>query len=102
MFTVKVVHKNYPGSTYCGRPSPLGNPFVMKTEADRETVCEQYELWFQENLETLKPYLRNLWRLGVESGELLLGCWCAPKRCHLETVKNFFESQMNLTRKETS
>ena len=35
--------KNIPvKAVYVGRPSEFGNPFVMKKEADRDTVCDKF------------------------------------------------------------
>jgi len=102
MFDVQIVRGREPGSVYCGRPSPLGNPFRMEREEDRNAVCDAYADWFDQNLETLKPDLRKLWQKGMSDGVLLLSCWCAPKRCHLETVKQFFEDQMNVSQTDWS
>lgn len=78
-----------PRCLYGGRYSPLGNPFVMKDRKDRNRVCDDYEAWFQKNLNTNDEL--NL-GLGFASsiargGVLYLRCFCAPKRCHLDTVK---------------
>ena len=35
--------------------------------------------------------LERLKKLHVEYGKLRLFCWCAPKRCHAETIKQFLE-----------
>jgi hypothetical protein len=44
---ITVVNKyNEPDHIYCGRGSPLGNPFTMKGEYDRNKVCDQYQKWF--------------------------------------------------------
>jgi len=93
MFDICIVKGPRADAVYCGRPSPLGNPFRMLSESDRDRVCDEYDVWFHENVDNLKPVLRELWHKGVRDGSLLLSCWCAPKRCHLETVKAFLESQ---------
>ena len=41
--TIKVGKKWDRGAVYVGRPSPLGNPFAMKSEADRDRVCDAYD-----------------------------------------------------------
>ena len=94
-FKIRVVRKHHPKAVYCGRPSPLGNPFPMRTEADRDRVCDEYQKWFTDNLEVLKPELRKFWIKGAKDGELFLGCFCAPKRCHCDTIKAFLESYMD-------
>ena len=77
---------------YIGRGSPLGNPFVMKSEADRDRVCDQYAVWFEERVKAgdarVMNELRRLYKIAKRGG-LVLGCYCAPKRCHGETIKGF-------------
>lgn len=61
------------------RGTDWGNPFVMCNEADRDRVCNLYEQY-------------AIWRLTVDPNWLVplrgfnLACWCAPKRCHAETL----------------
>lgn len=60
-------------AVYVGRPSKWGNPFQMTDEEDRDTVCDQYEMWFGMN--------------HLDCSELKgkdLVCWCAPLRCHAD------------------
>jgi hypothetical protein len=78
------------------RSSPLGNPFLMKTEAQRDPVCDQYNEWFRkmvigkQNPAAVKEmdYLISILK---EHGRLRLFCWCAPKRCHAEIIKRWLE-----------
>lgn len=79
---------------YIGHPSPLGNPFIKLCEAARSHVCNKYEEWFEEQLEKKNPkVVAELTRLQIlaESSDLTLGCYCAPKRCHGDTIKNYLE-----------
>lgn len=64
----------------CDRGTDWGNPFIMRYEHDRKYVCDMFERY-------------ALWRIDVEPTWLDalmnargLACWCAPKRCHLETI----------------
>lgn len=79
---------------YIGRGSALGNPFRMATEADRDRVCEQYDAWFKQKVSERNPRVMNelarLYRIAKQ-GDLVLGCYCSPKRCHGETIKRFLE-----------
>jgi hypothetical protein len=65
-------------AVYVGRPSKWGNPFPMKSEADRDWSVDSHEKWILENKELMAalPELR-----GKD-----LVCWCAPKRCHADTL----------------
>ena len=71
----------------------LGNRFRMTSESDRDKVCDMYEVWFNEQLakqnEVLLNELRRLYVIYKRCGKLRLFCWCAPKRCHAETIRNF-------------
>ena len=63
------------------RGTDWGNPFVMhqRTQEERGRVCDLYEQY-------------AIWRLTVEPDWLTplrgqhLACWCAPLRCHAETL----------------
>lgn len=79
----------YPDSgaiIYCGRGSLLGNPYVMKdkSEAERNRVCNLYEANFPS-----QPQEAECQRIAgyARSMPVFLECFCAPKRCHAETVK---------------
>lgn len=72
------VNMNDPDIVYIGRGSIWGNPHIMKTEADRESVVAAYR--------------QTLWSkivAGSITKEMLialdgkrLACYCAPKSCH--------------------
>lgn len=67
------------GAIYVGRPSKWGNPFVMHDERDRDNVCDAYEQWLRERPHLIAQAKREL--IGSD-----LVCWCAPRRCHAETL----------------
>ena len=78
------------------RASVLGNPFKMISEDQRNAVCDQYEQYFNvivrtKSNEEFMNELRRLFKLAKKYGKLTLFCWCAPKRCHAETIKKFLE-----------
>jgi hypothetical protein len=71
-----VVHcKKSKHDVYVGRPSKWGNPFKLTDERHRDKVCDQHE----------KLVLRQNPDLSELRGKVL-GCWCAPKRCHAHTL----------------
>lgn len=96
LFEIKVTRVSEPGSTNVGRPTPLGNPFPMKKESDRDLVCEQYEEWFDDKVTRQDPLvmneLRRLFVIGRSQGHLKLGCYCAPRRCHADTIAKFLKN----------
>ena len=95
MYEIQVVNKKtYLGKgEYIGRPSPLGNPFFMKDESYRDSVCNQYKLWLEKNknIPAIRKELLRLLNIA-KKGPLVLICWCAPKRCHGESIRDMLKS----------
>lgn len=75
------------------RSSILGNPFYMKYESMRNTVCEQYDTYFKNKVQTDDNFMRELNRIKelAKTYDIALACWCYPKRCHAETIKTYIE-----------
>lgn len=70
--------------------SPLGNPFYMGSEDDRERVIEEYRRWLWAQIQLKGQVYEELQRLLVIwqlTGHLILACWCAPKRCHAHIIR---------------
>jgi hypothetical protein len=63
---------------YCGRPSKWGNPFEIGKDGTRQQVIDKYERWLLQQPELID-------QLSELTGKIL-GCWCAPKRCHCEIL----------------
>lgn len=74
------------GAVYVGRPSKFGNPYHMCSEADRDHVCDQFEATLLRKFER-DPDARR--RLREELGGKDLVCWCAPLRCHADTLLKY-------------
>jgi hypothetical protein len=85
MMMLKVLNRHTdvvpPGSIYCGRGSPYGNPFVIgqwweerKRVMTRDDVCDRFE---SEVLPTLDVSLLR--------GKNLV-CFCKPRRCHCDPI----------------
>jgi hypothetical protein len=89
-----------PKAEYIGRAwnqrasSPLANPYRLMNERDRDVVCDKYKQWFDEKVINDPAVMKELRRLKeiAETGDLELGCFCSPKRCHGDTIKAFLES----------
>jgi len=75
---------------YVGRPTPLGNPFRLEEEDQREEVVARYALWLEEQLQRgnrgVVQAIGELYRRLKRRGALTLLCFCAPKRCHAEVI----------------
>lgn len=80
---------------YCARPSVLGNPFHIHGDMTRKYVCDMYDSWLYKKIdEQDHDVLNELTRLDdiyIKTGELTLLCFCAPLRCHCETIKKVLE-----------
>jgi hypothetical protein len=89
---IKVGRKHEPNAQYIGRGSPLGNPFVMKDESQRELVCDQYRDWLYGEIAERNPVviaeLERLYNHALSYQTLTLGCFCAPKQCHGEIIRD--------------
>lgn len=77
------------------RSSPVGNPYFMLDESKRDEVCDRYDIYFKENILSTKrdqpsqDYLTEI-LIAINDGfDVVLGCWCYPKRCHAETIKSW-------------
>lgn len=84
------------GAVYIGRGSKWGNPFVIGMHGNRDEVCERHA-----------EYLRNQVRSGEISKEELaelygkdLVCFCAPARCHGDTLEKAAAWAFNELNKE--
>jgi hypothetical protein len=78
------------GGVYVGRPTPLGNPFRLFREEDRNKVVDQYATWLDEQVRRGNPAvtqaLEELYRMLKRRGDITLLCFCAPQRCHAEVI----------------
>jgi hypothetical protein len=93
-------HGRY-GVVNVGRPSSLGNPFKIGTHGNRDEVIDKYRRWLadrlieRDNIRVCDEFERlvNIAR----HGDLVLGCWCSPKRCHAEVIKSAIEWKIKQT-----
>jgi Domain of unknown function (DUF4326) len=101
MVEIRVLNKRSVGDRgeYVGRPSALGNPFKLEQESKRDAVIQQYELWLQERIKArdarVCQELNRLYRIARDQGVLELTCWCAPKRCHADVIRNILLEVLN-------
>ena len=79
--------KDQPYDVYIGRPSKWGNPFKLIGGSDeaRAKVIDDYLLYI-----LTKPNL--LEDLGELRGKRL-GCFCKPKACHGDVLKDLVEER---------
>ena len=90
---------------YCGRGNApagmvnakMGNPFVMKDQSDTERyrVCDAYEEWlFATPLKHPAILERMILRMN-EGRSIALHCYCAPKRCHCDTIAEYVQTNVD-------
>jgi hypothetical protein len=88
---IRVVNEHTHGriGTFIGRPSPLGNPFVIGRDDTREDVIQLYHRWLRQQWQTKGPARKELLKLARQAkkeGGIVLRCYCAPQACHGDIV----------------
>lgn len=68
------------------RFSDWGNPFELGKDGDRDEVCNNYANHYL-------PFKPSLLKKVNELRGKALGCWCAPERCHCDTLKDILNKQ---------
>lgn len=98
---INVVNK-YHGAKgeYIGRSSPLGNPFVIGKDGNRDEVITKYVKWIGEIAMShtihglrVRNEIKRLHALA-QQGPLNLVCFCAPKACHGDVIKEILLGKM--------
>jgi len=78
------------------RRTPVGNPYPLDDEGERDEVCDKYQAWFDEKVKAndfkVMSYLNIIKNYLNKHGKVILLCWCSPRRCHGETIKRWLES----------
>ena len=88
---------NEPWQFRVDRGTPVGNPFYMHDESERDKVCDKYELYFRKLItysDRAVNYLNSMLDALRKYGHIELYCWCAPKRCHARTIRGWLISQI--------
>ena len=83
---IRIVHnKKEKCDILIARPSKWGNPFLIGKDGTREQVIVQYRKWIL----TQPQLLKDLHELQNK----VLGCWCSPKPCHGDMLKQLAENK---------
>lgn len=86
---------------YLGESSPLGNPYIVRSESD----IDKYEQWFYRSVSQdpeIRTELRRLHALGKMRGKLKLGCFTAPRKCHCRVIKQYLDSSAHMLESKRS
>lgn len=79
--------------------SPLANPVVIGEDVNRDQVIVKYREWLCDNFDVEAdnseqfgdlPVWEEMLRLTelATNGPLRLACWCAPKPCHGDVIRD--------------
>jgi acetyltransferase-like isoleucine patch superfamily enzyme len=69
-------------SVYIGRGSMWGNPFVIGKDGTRDDVCEKHAQYLRDQVREGSVSIAQLASLHDKN----LVCYCAPLRCHGDTL----------------
>ncbi len=70
---------------YIGRGSIWGNPFEIGKDGTREEVIQKYKDYFYDKIEKNGDFKYQTLKLSGKR----LGCFCAPKPCHGDVIKQW-------------
>lgn len=78
--------------------SVLCNPFKVDSEDKRDWSCDQFQAYFDKKVRektdaAFMNELRRIYHLAMQQ-DIVLACWCYPKRCHTQTIKHFLEKYL--------
>lgn len=76
------------GAVYVGRGTPLGNPYRIGSDGDRDAVVDRYADWLKARIEEGDPVVLTALR-GLSEDSTLV-CSCAPARCHAEVIRELW------------
>jgi hypothetical protein len=80
------------------KKSPLANPWGVGGDVGREAAIEFYRghlaFYIRHDKGGVREELRRLRALHEKHGRLTLVCWCAPKRCHAEVIKEWLDGEV--------
>lgn len=71
----------------------LGNPYLIPKHDDRDQVCDLYDASLAIAFDAGGRIHTEIMRLVrmAEDGDLELECYCAPARCHADSIKALIE-----------
>lgn len=100
LITIHNLHKEQPENHdtdfICDRRSPVGNPFFIGKDGDRDEVCDRYEKYVRVTTrQDFHSFIDSLVIVLEKYKTLRLFCWCMPERCHLETIKILVEERVS-------
>lgn len=105
----KSKHSPTPNDFYIGRGSALGNPYtgskeLSKTKAlyqcdTREEAISNFRGYLEEKIKDKDSEICNMLNeifIKAKDGDVNLVCYCKPKECHGDIIKEVVESKLIL------
>ena len=90
---MKVLNKNTDdipeGAIFIGRPSTLGNPYIIGKDGDRETIVNKYTNYLVRNILDNDIKIVDALRGLKDTDDLV--CFCKPEACHGDVIINVRE-----------
>jgi hypothetical protein len=89
IYIINLRVRNHHDAIFIGRPSPLGNPYRVGIDGDRQQVIRLYRRWLWDHIRSRDAVYDELIRLAVlynDSGSLTLSCFCHPLHCHGDVI----------------
>ena len=88
----------------CDRTTPLGNKYHINKKAEdkngeRSRVINLFEkdlreqIYSKTNIPLIK-YLVKIYKVALKE-EVALGCWCSPRSCHCDSIRNVLWEILN-------
>jgi len=76
---------------YVGRPSALGNPFIVGRDGPAGSLIEPYRSWLAERISQkdtkVLAALQEIKSQVEAQGSITLVCWCSPNPCHANVIR---------------
>jgi hypothetical protein len=96
-------YKHTGAFTYIGRGSVFGNPYPVTMGRDQciEKFREHLDLCLKQAKEhPLRAAMRELARRVLAGETVYLGCFCKPKACHGDIIKQYVEGALRAKLRE--
>lgn len=98
MTTLINIKHNEKYDIYIGRPSKWGNPYSHKIGTRAKFLVSSVD----EAVEKYEEYARNNPEIMNSLDELenkIIGCWCAPNKCHGDVLIKLINEKNNILKK---
>lgn len=98
---IKVINKNSTvqkeKTIYIGRPSVLGNPYLIGKDGDRSKVIFLYRSWLHSKIKlkdkAVLAVLDEIRKIEKKHKTCYLVCWCKPLPCHGDVIKEILDNE---------